>query len=823
MLLAAGYASAASNAGVPPAVIAEHHGPITVTGDRTIYNSSNDSLIVRGHATMTQAATILTADEIELFRKEHVARAIGHVHLTDPEAQIWASRATINVRDETGALYDARIVAKQGTYHLQGKKIYKLEGQNYTIVKGFFTTCKCNSGAPDWSVAADRLHITLGSTGSARNASFSVLGHRVMTLPYFAFPADTNRHSGFLAPRTGVSGLRGFQYLQPYYWAINKSSDATVAFDAQTSQRIGGLAEYRLTNGVNDYLWVDGAFYNESIRSQANRQSDIVDNQIADPHIPVDRYGIIGMTRQQVMPHLTLYADTISVSDSLYLREMNVWTLSRGFGTNFGSMRDAISHFGMLYDYAGGFFGDGFARMQGLWHQDLIQAQSFALQQLPQLWVSGRRSLLGGLAYLDYDGEATYFWRAQGVHGWRFNANPRLTVPWRLGDYLYGYGTVGGYGTIYDTSGHKIKILQVGTNNLSYNNQLAIGPLTKGGLQTRWIPYAQTGVASLLQRVYGVDWGPIEKLKNTIEPFATYTWVPTVSQKDLPLFDSIDRVNARSLITYGVTTRLYARMTTESEPPPYYQENANAESGGAVAGGIKGAYGGQQSDMVNPTDTLTSYSGNTTVRELLEATVEQAYDTSHEINGNGLGLSDIQTLIRIFPSSVASLSSLVGYDPRSHPGISYANVAFNFQPWWNQPKNNLYMGKALVGSFLQVAYNYVRPSNAVQEGTSRNASEFITVRGYYDLFNRLGVYVAPNYDIAADKLLSAQYGVRIKSPSNCWAFDVGVIDSFNPNEVGVQVQLTLGGVGSIGQSPFGRNPFEQMGLVGQSTGVLPNY
>ena len=81
---------------------------------------------------------------------------------------------------------------------------------------------------------------------------------------------------------------------------------------------------------------LDGAFYNESIRSDANRLDNVVDGQIADPHIPVNRYGIIAMTRQHLTDDLIAYADTVSVSDSLYLREMDVWTLSRGFSNGLG-------------------------------------------------------------------------------------------------------------------------------------------------------------------------------------------------------------------------------------------------------------------------------------------------------------------------------------------------------------------------------------------------------------------------------------------------------------------------------------------------------
>ena len=146
---------------------------------------------------------------------------------------------------------------------------------------------------------------------------------------------------------------------------------------------------------------MDGAFYNESIRSEANRAGDITDTQMADPHIPLDRYGIIGMTREHLTDDLMAYGDTVSVSDSLYLREMDVWTLSHGFGSNFGSMRNAPSEFGLLDQ-----FEDAFARLGGNWNQDLIQPQQFALQRLPDATVTGRQELFNNLMFADYDAEA---------------------------------------------------------------------------------------------------------------------------------------------------------------------------------------------------------------------------------------------------------------------------------------------------------------------------------------------------------------------------------------------------------------------------------
>lgn len=811
--------SKAHGSGVPGPVKAEHEEPINVTGQETIYDSRTDTFYVKGDAVMTQGGSVLKADEIDVMRRQREAHAIGHVHLIDPEVEMWATEAKLNLNDETLDLYNGKVLAKKNTYHLEGKRIIKLEGQNYQVKDGFFTTCACQKGAPDWSITADEMDVNVGTSGTARNAKFDVLGQPIIPLPFAKFPADSSRHSGFLSGREGESGLRGFQWLQPYYLAINKSSDATFALDVETSQRVGGLAEYRLTNGADDYLWGNAAFYNESIRSQHNRLSDVADTQIADPHIPIERFGIIAMARQHITDNLIAYGDTVSVSDSLYLREMDVWTLSRGYGNNFGSMRTASSDFGLLDE-----FENAFVRLQGTWNQDLIQPQQFALQRLPDLTLTGRKELFNNLVFADYDAQAVDFYRDKGVDGWRFDVNPRVTLPWRLGDYLYGYGTVGSQGAVYTSAGHDLAIQPVGTDGLIYNNGVSLGPLSDSGLHASAVPYFKTGVSTVLDRVYDTGWHSIEKLKNTIEPFVNYAYVPRVYQGDRPLFDQFDRLEARSLITYGITTRLFGKFGDEPQPE---QADTSGDTPSDDLSSNDSTVGPFHEEPV-PEETLDQRGGTITrgdvhSRELAELTVQQAYDTAHEVALDGSKISDVEGILSIYPTTIASFSSQVDYNPRSNAGITYANVYMTAQPPWSNTASRVYMGKALQGSYLQLGYNYSSSRNAVFPGTNRNGSQLLSGRAYTDVFDRLGVYIAPDYDFAARKLLSAEYGVRLKSPCDCWAADLGITESYNPNDVQFQFQLTLGGLGSVGRSPFGRNPFTQSGLAGSTTGVLPRY
>lgn len=770
---------------------------MNVTGRKFVYDYKADSFIVSGNAVITQAHTTLTADEVDLMRRDRRMRATGNVHLTDPVGNIVARDALINLNDETGELTDATVTNHDETYRLAGKKVRKLLGQHYAVLDGFFTTCGCEPGTPDWSITAEDMDVHLGATGTAHHAHFNVLGYPLIPLPYAIFPANTDRHSGLLTPRVGESGLRGFQLVQPYYWAINKSSDATVALDTETSKRVGMLAEYRLISGTDDYFIADGSFYDESLRTDYSRHHDVIDNQIGDPNIPLNRYDIIGMFRQHLTDNLVVYGDAVSVSDSLFLREMNVWTLSRTIGTgivypnSFASMRNAASHFGLFDSYDG-----GFVRLQGTWNQDLIQPQEFALQTLPDLLVSGRRELLGGLAYTDYDIEGTNFWRYRGQSGMRFDLNPRLTVPWRLGDYLWGYGRLGLRETAYDTSGHSIIVTPVGQNTLQYNNGLSLGGLATGGLRSREMIYGQAGIGTELEKIYDIHWGSIEKIKHTLEPFATFAYVPQVNQNDLPLYDEVDRMESRSLITYGFTSRIFAKTAATTA-------QGSEGNGGDV----------EQNTTISPFRPHT-YGGTGAIEELFRFSLLQAYDVDHDIAPGGSRFSDLDLSAIIFPTRVWAFGSQLGFSPTGDE-IRYANAYLTFQPWWTRNQARVYSGKAEEGSFLQVSYNYIAPGPTFIPGVNANYNQFMVLRSYYELFDRMGVYFAPSYDFVARKLLSSAYGVRFKSPCDCWSFDMGITKTYNPSETAFQFQLTLGGIGSIGESPFGRNPFQQR------TSVLP--
>src|SRR6185312_1214365 len=171
-------------------------------------------------------------------------------------------------------------------------------------------------------------------------------------------------------------------------------------------------------------------------------------------------------------------------------------------------------------------------------------------------------------------------------------------------------------------------------------------------------------------------WG-IEKLKHTLEPFATYAYVPNVDQSASPFYDQIDRVEPRSLFTYGVTSHFYAKL----EPSPAEQETGGQEGDGDDEGPSFSPF------------RARSYTNGNSVVELLRLTLLQAYDTNHAIAKGASRFADLDLHATAFPTSAWAFGGGLGYSPVSN-GIRNADVTLSFQPWWINNRSKLYMGKA---------------------------------------------------------------------------------------------------------------------------------
>jgi LPS-assembly protein len=183
---------------------------------------------------------VLYADEIEYNSKSGEATATGHVHLDggDYNVHIEASRAEYNVTDGTGKFFDVHgttglrlgsrraMLTTSSPFTFDGREIDKVGVNRFVIHHGTITSCELPH--PKWTFSAERIHFEVGDVAKLYNSTFRVRRVPILYLPFAEHPVErVGRQSGFLIPSFGQSSVRGTILGDSYFWAINRSMDAT--------------------------------------------------------------------------------------------------------------------------------------------------------------------------------------------------------------------------------------------------------------------------------------------------------------------------------------------------------------------------------------------------------------------------------------------------------------------------------------------------------------------------------------------------------------------------------------------------------------------
>ncbi len=182
---------------------------------------------------------LLRAQEVDYDEDTGDVHARGSVyfHAFEKNEQLWADHADYNTDDQKGTFYDVRgethpqVVARPGTlvsdnpFHFEGKWAERL-GTKYILHDGFITNCKLPS--PWWRLRGRTFQIVPGEQAVSHHGTFFVRHFPIFYTPFFYHSLEkVPRKSGFLLPMVGTSSRRGPMFHAGYFWAINRSYDAT--------------------------------------------------------------------------------------------------------------------------------------------------------------------------------------------------------------------------------------------------------------------------------------------------------------------------------------------------------------------------------------------------------------------------------------------------------------------------------------------------------------------------------------------------------------------------------------------------------------------
>ena len=226
--------------------------------DLLIRDDANQKMIARGDVEARYQGRTLRADEVVYDSKTEVVTAHGHVTLINADGTAeFANDMTMDKDMKAGfargfsARLDKNIKIAADTAVRRNDKITELN-------QAIYTPCEvcAEKPKPTWSIQADKVvqdknrHLVY-----YHGATIRMWGAPILYLPVFWHPdPQTERSSGFLTPKLGVSKRRGVSYQQPYLFVLSPSQDLvlTPQINAKVNPFLNAQYRKRFYSGAID-------------------------------------------------------------------------------------------------------------------------------------------------------------------------------------------------------------------------------------------------------------------------------------------------------------------------------------------------------------------------------------------------------------------------------------------------------------------------------------------------------------------------------------------------------------------------------------------
>lgn len=514
-----------------------------------------------GDVEMTLDDTTLFADEVWYFSEEKRAVASGNVLYIQGNNRISADRAEMNTETRLGTFHQAwgfaaiqpqRQAAPVGGYvapqltgedtdvYFFGETVEKIGPKKYRIRGGGFTTCV--QPTPRWDLHAGEVILNIDSYTLLKNAVFHVKNVPLLYVPILYYPTkEEGRATGFLLPTYGQTTLRGQQISNAFFWAINRSHDATLKHDWYSKGDQGWNSEYRYVTTSGDGI-IEG-----NLLDQANNAYGL----------PRRSFNLRGGGNQRLAGNFRArarvdYFSSLATNQTLHASFYDASNSRRSYGGNVA---------GALRGYA---ISGTFDRME----QFSSASSSSLVGTAPRLNLSrGERPLYRNSAiYFAIGSEAVRFERESRVGDGvtdtgvtRFDLNPQIRYPFKRWQWFTVNSTASWRNTFY-------------TRTWSDANHTAI---VDESLNRQFATLTAQAVGPVFNRVWNTpDNGYAERFKHTIEPFVTVQRTTAIDDFDRIIStDATDSIVGNSTnYTYGLNNRFYARRRTGQAATSIAQE-----------------------------------------------------------------------------------------------------------------------------------------------------------------------------------------------------------------------------------------------------------
>ena len=499
--------------------------PVEIDADSISFDSEGSVYIAEGNVVAKQSGVTLNADRVVIDMDKGILIARGNLRGTDEGGNVLTGDSLeLDLNLKTAVLINGRLFFKKNNVYIESDEIRKVGHQTYEAGRTSFTACDCDEDkSPAWSITTTSSKVIIGEYFTGWHSFFRVKNIPVFYLPYVKVPVKKDRQSGFLLPTPGYSDVRGATLKNYLYWAISRTSDATLTLDTDSKRGIGAGLEFRHYSPRRSYSEFNFTYYREYDIDRVRAFRENVQNLSRPLSAGANRWEL-KFSHDETLPHsLKLRADIHLVSDDEYFIDFEEDQDKRAVASLESTV--SVTKNWKLYSLV-----TEFRVFDNLLDED----DKDVLQKIPEITLTALpRRLYSTPFYISMISSVVNYIRRSNDEGQRMDIAPRLSLPLRPGSYLELTPSITPRYTRYRVAG------AAGT---SYPD--------------RFIYEFRTDLVTTFVRDFKTPVGGAGPKRHTIRPRLSYRYVPDVDQVSLPVFDDLDMISEANELEYSLNSTL---------------------------------------------------------------------------------------------------------------------------------------------------------------------------------------------------------------------------------------------------------------------------
>ena len=381
---------------VMPAAPDRSQSPILIYAEELDARQS-DTGVATGHVELFRADQYLSTEQVVYDPVNETVTLPVEVAYEDQQVWIRGSDAFYSFTGESG-YFNSVDYGLTGSSANGSAVRAELEGGHTSWLTDIqYTTCPPEQ--PDWLLSAKELELRHeDGVGVAKGAKLRFKGVPVLYAPWFTFPIDDRRKTGFLYPSFSNTNDNGFEVGVPFYWNIAPNQDLTIEPHYFTSRGLMMYGQYRFMTR-RSYGMAEMDYLHDDDRTGGRRY----------------HYRFLHDWRPWERWRTALVVDR--VSDDAYFQDFggSLFQTSRQF------LRSSATLSGVGQYWTFELMADDFQVID-----DGVSVQNEPYRRVPRAGFVLDRPLGPGGLGIRLDSELVYFDRDFGVTGSRFDLFPSL-------------------------------------------------------------------------------------------------------------------------------------------------------------------------------------------------------------------------------------------------------------------------------------------------------------------------------------------------------------------------------------------------------------